>query len=103
MYHFDWNTPLVEGKLRAFHTADLPLEMRLVCFAESDSLSRQLAGAWAAFARSGNPNHKGLPNWEPYSLERRATMSFDVNNTRLQHDPAGAEMRLLKPYPGGLL
>jgi para-nitrobenzyl esterase len=103
MYHFDWDTPVAAGKLRAFHTADLPLEMRLVCYPESEKLSRQLAGAWAAFARSGDPNHDGLPHWEPYSLEKRATMVFDADNSQLQYDPAGEQMRLLKPYPGGLL
>jgi para-nitrobenzyl esterase len=103
MYHFDWDTPLLGGKLRAFHTADLPLEMRLVAYPESDALSRQLAGAWAAFARTGNPNHAGLPNWEPYSPDKKANMIFDVNQSRLEHDPAAAEMKLLKPFRGGLL
>ena len=28
VYYFQWNTPLDGGKLRAFHTSDLPLEMR---------------------------------------------------------------------------
>jgi para-nitrobenzyl esterase len=103
MYHFDWNTPVMDGKARAFHTAELPLAMRLVCFPESEALSRQIAGAWAAFARKGNPNHKGLPHWEPYSLEKRATMMFDVENTRVLYDPASSELQLLKPYRTALL
>ena len=30
--------------------------------------------AWIAFARSGNPNHDGIPKWPSYDLEKRSTM-----------------------------
>jgi len=30
--------------------------------------------AWIAFARTGNPNHEGLPEWQSYDSEKRATM-----------------------------
>ncbi len=50
LYHFCWNTPCADGKLRAFHTAELPLAFRLVCHAASEQLSRQISEAWAAFA-----------------------------------------------------
>jgi para-nitrobenzyl esterase len=103
MYHFDWNTPVDGGKLRAFHTADLPLEMRLVLYPEAEELSRQLAGAWAAFARTGDPNHKGLAEWAPYSLEKRATMSFDIPTSQVIFNPAGTQLKIMRPYPGGLL
>ena len=39
-----------------------------------------------AFARSGNPNHKGLPSWDPFTAERRATMIFN-NECRAVNDP----------------
>ena len=103
MYHFSWNTPLLDGKLRAFHTAELPLAMRLVLYPETEELSRQIAGAWAGFARSGNPNHNGLPEWEPYSVQKRSTMVFDVGRTALVNAPAQRELEMLAPYPGGLL
>jgi para-nitrobenzyl esterase len=63
MYNFAWNTPVFDGKLRAFHTSELPMIFRRVEYPESEGLSRQLAGTWAGFARNGNPNHAGLPNW----------------------------------------
>jgi para-nitrobenzyl esterase len=103
MYHFSWNTPLLDGKLRAFHTAELPLAMRLVLYPQAEELSRQIAGAWAGFARTGNPNHTGLPHWDAYSTGKRSTMVFDVGNTRLDYAPAKPELELLAPYPGGLL
>ena len=78
VYNFAWNTPVLDGKLRAFHTAELPLVYRRVAYPQSEKLSRQLGGAWAAFARTGDPNHGGMPNWAPYSPSDRPTMVFDV-------------------------
>jgi para-nitrobenzyl esterase len=45
-----------------------------------------MSGAWAAFARSGNPNHEGIPFWPVYSTEKRATMIFDTV-CRVENDP----------------
>jgi para-nitrobenzyl esterase len=63
--------------VKAFHTAELPLALRLVRYPESDTLSRQISAAWAAFARDGDPNHAGLPTWPAYNAEWRATMVLD--------------------------
>jgi para-nitrobenzyl esterase len=87
MYYFAYDTPMDGGKYRAFHTAELPLVLRLVRYPNSDAVSRQLAGAWAAFARHGNPNHRGLPFWSPYNLEARATMVFAGENSHQENDP----------------
>jgi carboxylesterase type B len=38
------------------------------------------------FPRSGDPNHHDLPEWQPYSLDERATMIFD-NECRVIADP----------------
>jgi carboxylesterase type B len=69
------------------NAAELPLVLRLVHYPNSDSVSRQLAGAWAAFARHGNPNHSGLPSWSAYDLEKRATMVFAAENSHQENDP----------------
>ncbi len=39
-----------------------------------------MSEAWIAFARSGNPNHAGIPQWSTYDLEDRTTMVFDVES-----------------------
>jgi para-nitrobenzyl esterase len=103
MYNFAWNTPLDDGRLRAFHTAELPLAMRLVLNPDAEELSKQIAGAWAGFARTGDPNHDGLPRWEKYSTANKATMVFDVGKIALVDQPAHDELALLAPYPAGLL
>ena len=45
-----------------------------------------MSGAWVAFARTGNPNHKGLANWPAFTPNQRATMIFN-NECRAVHDP----------------
>jgi para-nitrobenzyl esterase len=103
MYYFTYNTPMDGGKYRAFHTAELPLVLRLVRYPNSDKVSKQLAGAWAAFARHGNPNHSGIPSWQPYTLEQRATMVFAEENSHAENDPAReARLKYLSlPVPQG--
>jgi para-nitrobenzyl esterase len=103
MYYFEWNTPVLDGKLRAFHTSDLPLEMRLVDYPQAEPLSRQLAGAWAGFARTGSPNGKDLPTWPAYTLASRSTMLYDLPQGKVVDNPQQHELDLLAKYPGGLL
>jgi para-nitrobenzyl esterase len=57
-----------------------------------------MRAALLAFAKTGDPNTAGVPRWEPYTLPRRATMSFDVES-RLADDPRGAERRLFAKVP----
>ncbi len=99
MYYFCWNTPCGDGKVRAFHTAELPLAMRLVRYPQSEQLSRQISGAWAAFARGGDPNHAQLPAWPAYTLSQRATMFFDAARSQVVDDPDSEERRFLLQWP----
>ena len=104
MYYFAWDTPCADGKIKAFHTAELPLAMRLVRYPESEQLSRQISGAWAAFARHGDPTHKGLPDWPRYSAADRATMIFKADASRAVNDPDRERRIALMDRPsGGLL
>jgi para-nitrobenzyl esterase len=100
MYYFNWNTGLADGRLRAFHTAELPLAMRLVANPSAERLSKQIAGAWAGFARNGDPNHTGLPRWERYSAEAQSTMIFDSVSQSVDA-PAKRELALLANTPLG--
>ena len=48
--------------------------------ARADKMSQ----AWINFARYGDPNHAGLPKWEPYTEENGTTMFFD-NECVIKH------------------
>ena len=56
------------------------------------ALATRMASAFAAFARSGNPNHSGLPNWPAFDPATRATMVFEAE-PRMVNDPYGEERR----------
>ena len=43
----------------------------------TDVVQDQLCGAWISFARTGDPNHKKLPHWKPYTSAHPETMIFD--------------------------
>jgi len=93
-YYFQWYSPVREGKLRAMHTMDLPFVFDNVGIAKSEvgtgpdlqPLADKMSPAWVAFARSGNPNHKGLPHWPAFKPDQRATMIFN-NECKVVNDP----------------
>jgi para-nitrobenzyl esterase len=105
-YYFQWYSPVREGKPRAFHTVDIPFAFQNVDIAKSmtgtgpdrQPLADKVSGAWAAFARSGNPNHKGIPQWAPFNTDQRATMIFN-SECRAVNDPYREE-RLARAAAG---
>jgi para-nitrobenzyl esterase len=98
MYYFRWESPVHEGKLRAYHCLDIPFALDNVEVAASMTgagqdryaLATRVSTAFASFARTGNPNHDGLPNWPAFDLRRRATMLFD-NDCEVVNDPHSEE------------
>jgi len=36
-----------------------------------------MSSAWIQFAKTGNPNHNGLPQWPAYNQQNTATMHLD--------------------------
>ena len=93
-YYFTWQSKAREGKLRSYHTLEIPFIFENVDEAKSMTgpgqdryaLSDKLSAAWAAFARTGNPNVKSLPHWPAFTADQRATMIFD-DECKLVDDP----------------
>ena len=56
-------------------------------------LADKMAAAWVAFAKTGNPNAAGLPEWPAFTSETCATMIFD-QQCRVENDPL-RELRML--------
>ena len=85
LYWFGWKTPVLDGRPRAFHCADLPFTFdntdRCASMTGGGERARELAArmsrAWIAFARRGNPNHSDLPDWPRFNADIGATMIFD--------------------------
>ncbi|MBT2469821.1 carboxylesterase family protein [Streptomyces sp. ISL-66] len=88
-YQFDLPTPACGGRLAAAHCLELPFVfdnfdkwshaplIEGIDPALRDGLAQSMHQAWIAFVRTGNPNHPGMPTWERYGAESRATMRFD--------------------------
>jgi len=49
------------------------------------ALANKVSRAWINFARFGDPNHKGLPKWKPYTEKNGTTMFFD-NECHIRHN-----------------
>jgi para-nitrobenzyl esterase len=98
MYYFTWQSPVREGKLKSFHTLDIPFAFDNVEIAASMTgagqdrylLADRMSTAFATFARDGAPGHNGLPHWPAFTLAQRATMVLD-NDCRVVNDPSRAE------------
>ncbi|MBU4316183.1 MAG: carboxylesterase/lipase family protein [Proteobacteria bacterium] len=103
MYFFTWESN--QGLLKAAHTMEIPFVFRTLGVTnitgtreDQHILSDIMSDAWIAFARTGDPNHGAMPRWEPYDLERRATMIFDVP-PKLEYDPWREERLAWKDAP----
>jgi para-nitrobenzyl esterase len=61
-------------------------------------MAKQMAGAWVAFARTGNPDVPGIiPHWPAYDVKARPTMEFNLES-RVVDDP-GREVREILQGP----
>ena len=101
-YVYSWRTPVLDGRPGSFHAAEIAFtfDNAEICdhysggTAEALLLSKQISTAWVNFARTGNPNHNGLPHWPAYTSEQRATMYFDTP-CAVRNDPEGEGLRLI--------
>lgn len=107
VYKFVWQSPLLDGRPRAYHCSELPF-----VFHNSERCSSmtgggpgpmELAGrvsdAWINFARKGDPNHPRLPKWPAFSRESKPTMVFDTR-CELKTNFDDAQVSAAKGYSG---
>jgi para-nitrobenzyl esterase len=89
MYRFNW----AAGPLRSGHGFEIAFvfdnihEPVMHSSASRVELAERMSEAWIAFARDGDPNHAGLPDWPPYTTDGRATMLFDRGACAVATDP----------------
>ncbi len=102
-YVFQWGSPADDGIMRAPHTMEIPFAFdntekgpTFVGNAQgTQALADQVSRTWVAFARTGNPNHSGLPHWPAYDSRRRATMTFNVPS-KVVDDLEGEARKILE-------
>jgi len=103
LYWFTWQTPILDGRPRAFHCAEIAFAFYNTDVAASMTgggddarvLAAKVSDAWINFARTGDPNHAGLPKWPAYKPEQGAVMVFD-NRCAVRNDPDRAERQVLE-------
>ncbi len=109
MYMFAWESPVLDGMFRSTHCMDIPFAFNNVVRhasmtgggAEAQALGEKMSSAWLNFARTGNPNAEGLPEWEPYTAEKGATMIFNNDcQVKYNHDKELLEVVMAFPTRG---
>lgn len=99
---FGWNTPLFDGRLRAFHTMDIAFWFYNTDVhvshtgggARPRALSAKMADTLVQFMKTGNANGGGLPEWPKYTKENREVMILD-DTSEVMNNPDGEGRKLL--------
>jgi len=102
-YYFQWYSPVRGGALRAMHTMDIPFALDIVAIAKSEvgegreqqPLADKMSAAFVAFATTGKPATKLLPDWPAFNLETRPTMVFN-NECKVVNDPYHEERQAIR-------
>lgn len=96
VYNFDVPT---DDPLGVTHASDIAFTFNAfaakepgILFHENTDTNRKLAEVWSAsmvrFARTGDPNGAGLPQWPRYDSDTRACLIFD-DQPHIESDPDG--------------
>lgn len=106
MYQVTWRSPAEGGRRLSQHTLDLPFMFDNVDKApgltgppsdETRAMAEAMAESWLAFARTGDPNHPGVPHWPTYGLSNRPVMLFEVP-AKVVNDPFRGERAFMERY-----
>ena len=102
-YIYAWRTPVLDNRPGTFHAAEISFTFDNADLCDHYSagdpgafvLSRQMGRAWTSFARTGNPNHSGMPHWPVYTADTRATMYFDMP-CAVRNNPEGNGLSIIE-------
>ena len=108
MYSFEWETPVLGGRLKAPHAMDVPFTFNTLDLTNATggrpdalALADTMSSVWAAFARNGRPDHASIPAWPVYDSATRATLVLD-KVCRIENDPRAEERRLWQDITGSV-
>ncbi|MCQ2147957.1 MAG: carboxylesterase family protein [Bacteroidales bacterium] len=102
---FDYNAPLFDGRIRAFHCADICYWFkntdRMVTHTgggkEPRDVSDKMSAALLSFMRTGDPNCAEIPAWPVYNAEDCPTMIFS-KTTEMRNAPDKKILEVSDPY-----
>ncbi len=85
VYHYLFTWQPTTNVLAASHGMELPFMFNNVALQpemtgntpEAHALEDIISSAWIQFIKTGNPNHEGMPTWEPFTPEKPVYMVFD--------------------------
>lgn len=100
MYRFDWESPVLNGGLKACHALEVPFVWNTLEKPGVEKLTGEAIGreklaldmhrTWIEFAKNGNPNNPALPEWPLYNLKKRPVLIFNEKH-QLINDPSREE------------
>jgi para-nitrobenzyl esterase len=105
VYQVDFSSR-TDPRRGAFHTMDIPLVFGTLgargsqtgTAGDARAASQAMQDSFVAFARTGDPNHAGLPTWPRYTPAHRSTMLFDTVS-RTADDPRRWQRELFARIP----
>jgi para-nitrobenzyl esterase len=85
-YLFNWKAPVIADRITTYHACEIAyaFDNAELCINQTGGgpvavrVASDISGAWAAFARGGNPNHPGIPRWSAWTRDAPQTMVFDA-------------------------
>lgn len=95
MYLFEWESPVNDGSLKSMHCMELPFVFNNILLGkeltggvkEAYDLAKIVSASWINFARTGDPNTSGLPQWPAYTSDKGATMIINkASKVGYHHD-----------------
>lgn len=106
VWFMTWETPVEGGALKTPHTMEIPFALYnfdkvRTYVGEGPApkhMADQIAGAWVAFARTGKPDHPGIPHWPPFNATQRPVMEFNLVS-RVVDDPLSEVRQILAQMP----
>ena len=106
VWFMTWETPAEGGAFKTPHTMEVPFALysfdKVRTYVgegpQPKHMADQIAGAWVAFARTGKPDHPGIPHWPPFNAADRSVMEFNLTS-RVVNDPLSEVRQILAQTP----